>query len=142
MFSQRKLLLQTLKSFIKKHKTFLWKYREWVVPVANSYHDKNSRDDKKLVFKFGKYIYHRYIYISRPPCERNRQTDVQIVNWKNNQWVEKKGERDCSHLSVSHKKAKLKKRSKNKARHGTVDLNRWPQHNLDYSSKQNKLDWK
>ena len=51
-----------------------------VARVANSYHDKNSRHDKKLVFKFGKYIYHRYIYISRPPCERNRQTDVQIVN--------------------------------------------------------------
>ena len=47
--------------------------------MANSYHDKNSRHDKKLVFKFGKYIYHRYIYISRPPCERNRQTDVKIV---------------------------------------------------------------
>ena len=58
-----------------------YKYtRGSVARVANSYHDKNSRHDKKLVFKFGKYIYHRYIYISRPPCERNRQTDVQIVN--------------------------------------------------------------
>ena len=46
-----------------------------VARVANSYHDKNSRHDKKLVFKFGKYIYHRYIYITRPPCEWNRQTE-------------------------------------------------------------------
>ena len=36
----------------------------------------------KLVFKFGrKYIYHRYIYISRPPRRgTGRQTDVQIAN--------------------------------------------------------------
>ena len=58
----------------------MYSTRESVARVANSYHDKNSRHDKKLVFKFGKYIYHRYIYISRPPCERNRQTEVQIVN--------------------------------------------------------------
>ena len=31
--------------------------RESVARVANSYHDKNSRQDKTLVFKFGKYIY-------------------------------------------------------------------------------------
>ena len=41
--------------------------------MANSYHDKNSRHDKKIVFKFGKYIYHRYIYIPKPP--RERETD-------------------------------------------------------------------
>ena len=46
-----------------------------VARVANSYHDKNSCHDKKLVFKFGKYIYHRYIYISRPP---SRGTDRQM----------------------------------------------------------------
>ena len=46
-----------------------------VARVANSYHDKNSRNDKKLAFKFGRYIYHRYIYISRPP---SRETDRQM----------------------------------------------------------------
>ena len=49
--------------------------RESVARVANSYHDK------KLVFKFGMYIYHRYIYISRPPprgADRHRCTDCRL----------------------------------------------------------------
>ena len=51
--------------------------RESVARVANFYYDKNSRHDKKLVFKFGKYLYHRYIYKSiPPPPERKRMTDV------------------------------------------------------------------
>ena len=54
--------------------------RASVARVANSYHDIKSRHDKKSISKFGKYIYHRYIYISRPPRERNRQIDVQIAN--------------------------------------------------------------
>ena len=49
--------------------------------MANSYHDKNSLHDKKIVFKLGKYIYiiDISIYLDLPR-EEQIDTDVQIVD--------------------------------------------------------------